>query len=239
MRPDALSRCEILTMAFMPKRNLPMSTFRSFILLAILLAMTLNTLSSPVKLIWDTDFMSDCDDPGATLYAVRGLGPDARKYWALDFGRIQINDDATFVWSSGATGPRTESRMVSARTRPDIGLMTLDEVDEIVEDLMIQAPLGALPDAPSAPSTCTAETNATVRGLITLTWAPCTVAHPASWVAGYEVRRDGALVGKALGPRFVDTVSATGDYVYRIQAYTPSGVLGEALEVPVHVERVP
>ncbi|MDD4060576.1 MAG: hypothetical protein PHW08_07760, partial [Kiritimatiellae bacterium] len=81
-------------------------------------------------------------------------------------------------------------------------------------------------------------TNATVRGLITLTWAPCTVAHPASWVAGYEVRRDGALVGKALGPRFVDTVSATGDYVYRIQAYTPSGVLGEALEVPVHVERV-
>lgn len=458
MRPDALSRCEILTMAFMPKRNPPMSTFRSFILLATLLVMTLNTLSSPVKLIWDTDFMSDCDDPGAlgmlhaladngeveilatfssgrfayspaaidavntyygrghipvattkdptavsiagsyaqhlaqnfphdtpmdssvpdavdayrellagqadhsvvivtvgyatnlknllasgpdrhspldgtnlitakvvkwvnmggnfedyenndtnvnwtrdkvsavtairnwpteivfngreighlmragarlsqtpatnpvhaaykqffggtakdqhcadpsaTLYAVRGLGPDARKYWALDFGRIQINDDATFVWSSGATGPRTESRMISARTRPDIGLMTLDEVDEIVEDLMIQAPLGALPDAPSAPSTCTAETNATVRGLITLTWAPCTVAHPASWVAGYEVRRDGALVGKALGPRFVDTVSATGDYVYRIQAYTPSGVLGEALEVPVHVERV-
>ena len=238
MRLNALPRCGILTMASMPKRNLLMSTLRSTLLLATLLAMALNALASPVKLIWDTDFMSDCDDPSATLYAVRGLGPGARKYWALDSGRIQINDDATFVWTSGATGPRTESRMISARTRPDIGLLTLDEVDEIVEDLMIQAPLGALPDAPSAPSTCTAETNATVRGLITLTWAPCTVAHPASWVAGYEVRRNGALIGKALGPRFVDTVSATGDYLYRIQAYTPSGVLGEALAVPVHVERV-
>jgi hypothetical protein len=114
--------------------------------------------------------------------------------------------------------------------------MALDEVDEIVEDLMIQAPLGALPVAPSTPSNGAAATNATERGRVTLTWAPCTVAHPASWVAGYELRRNGALVGKALGPRFVDTVAATGDYVYRIQAYTPSGVLGEALEVAIHVE---
>ena len=177
-----------------------------------------------------------CADPSATLYAVRGLGPDTRKYWTLDYGQIQIHDDATFVWNSGAKGPRTESRMISARTRPDLGLMALDEVDEIVEDLMIQAPLGALPVAPSTPSNGAAATNATERGRVTLTWAPCTVAHPASWVAGYELRRNGALVGKALGPRFVDTVAATGDYVYRIQAYTPSGVLGEALEVAIHVE---
>lgn len=236
-----------------------MSTLRSFILLTTLLAMTLNALASPVKLIWDTDFMNllasgpDRHSPldGTDLITAKvvkwvNMGGNFENYenndtnvnWTRDSGRIQINDDATFVWTSGATGPRTESRMISARTRPDIDLMTLDEVGEIVEDLMIQAPLGALPDAPSTPSACTAATHAAVRGPVTLAWAPCTVAHPASWVAGYELRRDGALVGKALGPRFVDTVAAAGDYVYRIQAYTPSGVLGDALEVPVHVERI-
>lgn len=91
-----------------------------------------------------------CADPSATLYAVRGLGHGADRYWTLEYGQIAVNPDATFTWTPGASGPRTESRMLDAIARPDAGLLPPAAVADIIEALMIQPPRGPNVAPPSA-----------------------------------------------------------------------------------------
>lgn len=202
--------------------------------------LALTPATNPVRVAYERYFGGTakdrhCADPSATLYAVRGLVHGSDRYWELQAGRIAINDDASFTWTPGAMGARGEARMIDAITDPTLGLMAPTEVDEIIEDLMVQLPLGSVLTLPGTPTGGTASVDGAVPGKVVLTWTSCAVAHPASWVAGYRVTRNGTPLGKALGPQFVDVVPASGTYAYAVAAFTASGVVGQSLDIAAHV----
>jgi hypothetical protein len=62
------------------------------------------------------------------------------------------------------------------------------------------------------------------------------VPHPAGWVAGYRVSRNGTFLDKALGTRFVDVVPASGNYTYSVVPYSAAGVAGQSLDLAAQVE---
>jgi hypothetical protein len=104
--------------------------------------------NNPVRIAYELYFKGPakdrhCADLYSVLFAVRGVGPRDKPYWALESGRIEMRPDASFTWTPGAKGPRAEWRLLDATARPEAGLLQPSAVQEIIEDLMILPPAAA------------------------------------------------------------------------------------------------
>lgn len=192
---------------------------------------------NPVRVGYEEQFGGVRDhhlaDLSTVLYAVRGLGHGDDKYWAQEFGQIEMLDGAKFYWQPGATGPRTESRIVDALTRPDLGLLSLGEIEAVVDGLLMRAPAGPDTTPPEAPADPAAQAHPVLAGRYQLSWSPGSETDTGSWLAGYRVYRGDQLVGQTVGTRFTDLIPAAGDYQYQIAAINASGYESERIGLAI------
>ncbi len=195
---------------------------------------------NPVRVAYEKYFNSSAKDHHLAdivpvMYAVVGTefdnGSGVEKYWALESGQIQMNADASFTWTPGATGERAESRLIDAISNPGLGLLPPSQVQERLEELMIAAPRGRDLSGPSAASSLAASPDNNIAGRVMLSWSPASETDQGSWVAGYNVYREGVLVGTAYGTRYFDSVPLAGNYQYTIRAFNVSGIEGDPVSL--------
>ncbi|MCC6680801.1 MAG: nucleoside hydrolase [Phycisphaeraceae bacterium] len=162
-----------------------------------------------------------CNDQCATLYAVRGPGPDFIEH--LD-GDIDVAPDGADTWT--AQRDLNQGYIVKAR---DADLLSTE-----IEQLMLADPAAADTTPPSSPNTVTVATLPDDPATVRLSWLPATDADVGSWVVAYRVYRDGQYVGAAAGTQYFDHPPTGSHRLYEVAAVNAAGL--ESTRAPTLIQ---
>jgi enterochelin esterase-like enzyme len=164
--------------------------------------------------VGDEDITRHSNDQCALLYAVRG----AREYFTEHLeGAITLGEDGSTEWSAT---PDRSAGYIRKKAPPAV-------LEEVIEGLMIAPVAEADTSPPEAPADLTAATTATG---VALEWTAADDPTPGSWVARYDVYRDGDLIGRAHGTRYHDR-GAGESHTWSIASVNVNGVASERAEV--------
>lgn len=156
------------------------------------------------------------NDQCALHYAIRGEGEN---YEAYTNGTITLSKSGVCTWESNTSG-----RQGYIQKKRDKQLIA-DEIEALM--------MGDVPDFDESPPNAPKNLSMDKRnGQHYLNWEAATDPTPGSWVVGYEVIRNGELLGNAYGLQmYLEEPLRSGDS-FEVRALNASGVSGSSTHFP-------